>query len=148
VTGDLPRRRVFISFVVEDRHYASLMDAWAANENNEFDFYDERLKVAIGSHDAEYVKSRLRPKIDRASVLMCLIGDTTSQSAWVNWEIEYAKRQGKGLVGVELGGKMPRPSQISDSGAIFVPYSKDEVLRGIERSATTEKTSGDWVFSE
>ena len=111
MTGDLPRRRVFISFVVEDRHYASLMDAWAANENNEFDFYDERLKVAIGSHDAEYVKSRLRPKIDRASVLMCLIGDTTSQSAWVNWEIEYAKRQGKGLVGVELGGKMPRPSQ-------------------------------------
>jgi hypothetical protein len=92
-------RRVFLSFQYEDVDYANLMAAWSANENDDFQMYNERLKVAVDSENAEYIKRRLRPKIDRSSVLLCIIGAGTSGSEWVNWEISYAKWQ-RGLVGV------------------------------------------------
>jgi len=42
----------------------------------------------------------LKPRIDRASVLVVLITPDTANSWWVNWEIEYAAKQGKHIVGV------------------------------------------------
>ena len=140
------KRRVFISFEVEDRHYASLMDAWSANDNDDFDMYDERLKVAVDSSNADYVKSKIHPKISRASVLVCLIGKTAYKSGWVKWEIDYAKKEGKGLVGVRLNGGNRRPPSLDDSGAVFVAYEKVEIQRAIEWAATAGKTSGNWAY--
>ena len=147
MTSEKPKRRVFISFMVEDRKYADLMAAWSANENDDFAMYDERLKVAIDSRDADYIKSKLRPKIDRASVLVCLIGEKTSGSKWVNWEIEYAQNQDKRLVGVKLADNVARPSQVTGVGAIFVSYKKDEIQRAIEWAVTSTKKEKDWVFT-
>jgi hypothetical protein len=123
------------------------MAAWSANENDDFAMYDERLKVAIDSRDADYIKSKLRPKIDRASVLVCLIGEKTSGSKWVNWEIEYAQNQDKRLVGVKLADNVARPSQVTGVGAIFVSYKKDEIQRAIEWAVTSTKKEKDWVFT-
>src|SRR5438128_1379931 len=122
MTNQSTVRRVFTSFAYEDLNYTNLVGAWSANDNDEFNVYEERLKVAVNSKDADYIKSKLRSKIDRCSVLLCIIGPTTSASAWVNWEIEYAKSKAKGLVGVETVTNVKHPSEISNSGAIFVPY--------------------------
>lgn len=141
------KRRVFISFEVEDRHYAGLMDAWSANDNDDFDMYDERLKVAVDSNNADYVKTKIRPKISRATVLVCLIGRTTYQSEWVTWEIDYAKKEGKGLVGVRLRGGNRIPASIDDSGAVFVAYKEREIQKAIEWAATAGKTSENWTYN-
>ena len=138
--------RVFISFQYEDLHYASLMDAWCANDNDEFDMYNERLKVAVNSRDADYIKQRIRPKINRASVLMCLIGGATSKSDWVNWEIATAKQKSSGLVGVELKSGNAHPTEINDAGAVFVPYQKEQILKAIAWAATSGKISGDYRY--
>lgn len=124
-------KRVFISFQNEDRRYADLIDAWAANDNDDFNLYNERLRVAVNSAQAEYIKSRLRPKIDRASVLLCIIGSGTAASDWVNWEIAYAKQKGRTLVGVLIAPQNSRPREIQNAGATFVPYEKDAILRAI-----------------
>ncbi len=139
-------RRVFLSFRYEDVDYANLVAAWSANENNDFQMYNERLTIAVNSQDAEYIKRRLRPKIDRASVLLCIIGSGTYTSDWVNWEISYAKGQ-KALVGVLLELSNKRPHEITNAGAIFVPYKKDDMAKAIEWAATSNKTAGDWQFN-
>ena len=144
----IPRRRVFTSFEYGDLRYATLPEAWSANENDDFGFYRERLRVAVSSRDADYIKSRLRPKIRRASVLLCLIGEKTAGSSWVNWEIAYAKQAGKGLVGVLIKAGLTKPREIRDSGAVFVHYSRSEILRAINWAATAGKTSGDWTFKK
>ena len=146
--GEPTKRRVFISFQYEDLKHASLIGAWSANENNDFSIYNERLKVAVDSTNAEYVKRQLRPKIDRASVLVCLVGPTTSKSSWVNWEINYARASGKGLVGVVLSEGNPRPAQLKNVGAMFVPYERAEMERATEWAATNQKDSGDWIFKK
>lgn len=55
----------------------------------------------------DYIKNEiLAPRIDACSALVVYITPDTKGSEWVNWEIEYAYKQGKTIVGVwELGSK-------------------------------------------
>lgn len=57
------------------------------------------------AHNEEYIKSMIRPQIDWAGTTVVLIGRDTSKSQYVNWEIEYAARKGKRIVGVYLPGQ-------------------------------------------
>jgi hypothetical protein len=139
-------RRVFVSFQYEDVHYANLMDAWAANENNDFSFYSTRLKVAVESSDGAYIRRVLKEKISRARVLVCLIGGGTAGSPWVTWEIGTAKELSKGLVAVMLKPGNRKPTAITDSGAVFVPYGQPEIERAIEWAADAGKKSGDFSY--
>jgi len=55
----------------------------------------------------DYIKHDiLAPRIDACSTLVVYLTPDTKSSDWVNWEIEYAYKQGKTIVGVwELGSK-------------------------------------------
>jgi hypothetical protein len=141
------RYRVFISFQMENLNHANLIDAWSANENDDFEMYNERLRVAVNSTQADYVKSRIRPRIDRASVLLCLIGATTYKSSWVDWEITYAKSKSKGLVGMMLQPQNTKPSAIVNAGAVFVPYDQDEIAKAVDWAATARASSGDYSYN-
>ena len=53
----------------------------------------------------EYIKSEiLAPRIQWASVLVVLVSPETRTSSWVDWEIEYAHKLGKRIVGVWVRG--------------------------------------------
>lgn len=51
--------------------------------------------------DPDYIKSKiLAPQIDWAGVFITYITPNTKGSPWVDWEIEYAVKQGKRIIGV------------------------------------------------
>jgi len=53
----------------------------------------------------DYIKSEiLAPQIRWASTLLVYITPKTKDSEWVNWEIEYAEKLGKRIVGVYAHG--------------------------------------------
>lgn len=53
----------------------------------------------------DYIKSDiLAPQIRWASTLLVYVTPKTKNSEWVNWEIEYAEKQGKRIVGVYAHG--------------------------------------------
>ena len=53
----------------------------------------------------EYIKAEvLAPQIQWASTLVVYITPDTKDSEWVNWEIEYAEKLGKRIVGVYASG--------------------------------------------
>jgi hypothetical protein len=53
----------------------------------------------------DYIKSQiLAPQIQWASTLVVYITPATKNSEWVNWEIEYAAKLGKRIVGVYAQG--------------------------------------------
>jgi len=55
--------------------------------------------------DPDYIKSQvLAPQIQWASTLVVYITPETKSSEWVNWEIEYAEKLGKRIVGVYAHG--------------------------------------------
>ena len=53
-----------------------------------------------------YIKSEiLAPRIQQCSTLVVYISPETKDSDYVNWEIEYAHKQGKRIVGVWADGE-------------------------------------------
>lgn len=51
--------------------------------------------------DPDYIKQQiLAPQIEWASTLVVYVSPDTKHSEWVNWEIEYANKLGKRIVGV------------------------------------------------
>jgi MTH538 TIR-like domain (DUF1863) len=63
-------KRVFISFRHEDKQQINGLRLLAANQKFDIEFYDESLRTAIDSTNAPYVRSKIREKINRTSVLI------------------------------------------------------------------------------
>jgi len=130
-------RRIFISFKIEDRPKVEGFRLLARNPNVDFDFYDESVRAPFDSTNAEYIRRQIREKLQRCSVTVCLIGATTYQSRWVDWEIRESARLGKGLVGVRLKDTYgPVPRALQDLGAGIVSWDIGQIERAIEGAAT------------
>ena len=84
------KKRVFLSFVEEDRMQVQGLRLLKDNPDYALEFYDESVRVAVDSSDADYVKRVIREKIRRCSVTVCLIGITTHKKRWVDWELRMS----------------------------------------------------------
>lgn len=102
--GDIPKN-VFLSHVHED-------DAEVANFRDLLDRHGYEVRDSSVTTDKpndakspEYIKSAiLAPRIQWASCVIVLISPDTHTSDWVDWEIEYAQKQDKRIVGVFVRG--------------------------------------------
>ena len=100
------RKHVFISHVHED-------DAGLSNIKNLLASCGMEIRDAsINSSNpneakaVDYIKTGiLAPRIQWASTLLVYITPHTKNSEWVNWEIEYAHKLGKRIVGVWANGE-------------------------------------------
>jgi hypothetical protein len=66
------------------------------------------------AHDENHIKSSiLAPRIRQSSTLVVYISRETKNSPWVDWEIEYAHKHDKRIVGVWADGE--RGCEVPDS---------------------------------
>jgi len=94
-------KNVFVSHVHEDdKGLQKLKDLLAKNGMviRDASITSEKENQA---KSPDYIKNKiLGPRIDWAGVFIVYITPSTKQSEWVDWEIEYAHRQGKRIVGI------------------------------------------------
>lgn len=96
-----PKKRIFISFIYDDdNRYFNLLHAWSKNKDFDLEFYSESVREAFDSQNADYIKGQITPKIQRASITLCLASQNTHSSRWVNWEIEESIKQSNELIAV------------------------------------------------
>lgn len=112
-------KRVFLSYASEDIPQVRGLKLLAANPNYDLDFYDESLDTAIDSTNASYIKQVIKDKIVRSSVTVCLIGKTTYQSKWVDWELETSADARNKIIAMALKGI---------NSAVLPKLIKDKVL--------------------
>jgi len=115
------KKRVFLSFIEEDKEMVAGLRLLAANPNFDLEFYDESVRTAIESSDAEYVKRRIREKIYRTTVTVCLISERTHASRWVDWELSESETEGSAIVAMALKGvdSAVLPSLVKKRGLPF-----------------------------
>lgn len=70
----------------------------AANDKLDIEFYDESVRTAVDSDDAKYIKSKIREKIARTSVTVCMVSALTHASKSVDWELEESFAKGNKLI--------------------------------------------------
>src|SRR6266540_2956517 len=98
-------KNIFISHVHEDDDLLPKLKELIAKAG--MDVRDGSIHSAKPNEaqSEQYIKNDiLAPRIGWASTLVVLITHDTAQSWWVNWEIEYAVKQGKTVVGVFAQG--------------------------------------------
>lgn len=100
-------KNVFVSHIhLDDAGLPDLMDL-LGKHGMEARNYSITSDKENNAKSPDYIKNEiLSPRIDACSTLVVYITPDTKDSDWVNWEIEYAYKQDKNIVGVwELGSK-------------------------------------------
>ena len=94
-------RNVFISHVHKDDHGLQKLKDLLSPKG--MDVRDSSIHTGKFNNatDEHYIKTQiLAPAINWAGVFICYVSPQTKNSEWVNWEIEYAAKQGKRIIGV------------------------------------------------
>lgn len=125
-------KKVFISYDYDyDKHYRYLLSAWDANTAFDFDFEDHSTPY-IDSQDAGRIKAAISRRMADAQCLLVIVGEKTSHSTWVAWEIEKAKDLGLSLVGVKVKGSYTTPAALLDVGTHWArAFDRDPIVAAI-----------------
>ncbi|TIS47300.1 TIR domain-containing protein [Mesorhizobium sp.] len=82
----------------------------------------------------DYIKREiLSPRIEWAGTVVVLITPDTKHSDWVNWEIEYAHKLGKRIVGVWDHGEhgCEPPEALDEYANAVVPWRAEQIIDAI-----------------
>jgi hypothetical protein len=134
-------RHVFISFAFEDEDKVNLLRAQAANDKTQLEFDDFSLKDAINSKSEDYIKQKIRERIDRVSVTAVYLTPDSATSRWVEWEITESLKRGKGVIGVYQGDAPPAqlPSAFREHGLNTVKWAHQDLMQAIDTANKTRK---------
>lgn len=127
-------RNVFISHIHEDD--AGLADLKTLLAGKGMSIRDGSINSAKpnNANSPDYIKSAiLAPNIKWASTLLVYITPETKNSDWVNWEIEYAAKQGKIIVGVwERGSHQCEvPEALDQYGHAIVGWNAQKIIDAV-----------------
>ena len=106
---------------------------------------DGSIKESEPNHakDEAYIKQRIMaPQIQWAGCMVVLIGPKTASREWVDWEIEYAMKKGKRIVGVFLQGAIDSdiPQALLEYGNALVGWNSGKIAEAISGKNVWLKT--------
>lgn len=127
-------RNVFISHIHEDDD--GLKDLKTLLAKNGLQIRDGSITSdkPNNASNEEYIKREiLAPRINWAGVLIVYITAETKQSQWVDWEIEYAQKNGKQIVGVWARGanKTDVPEALEKYADAVVGWDSGQIIDAI-----------------
>lgn len=96
--------------------------------------------------DPNYIKSQiLAPAINWAGVFICYVSPQTKDSEWVNWEIEYAAKQDKRIVGIWAHGEKEceLPAALKEHGDALVGWNGTSIIDAINGADNWEGPKGE-----
>ena len=128
------QKNVFISHIHEDDsgldNLKSLLNKNGLTAND----YSITSDKENNAKSENYIKSEiLAPRINACSAMVVYITPETKGSKWVNWEIEYAAKQDKTIVGVwEEGSKgCELPSALEELNDAIVGWTGNLIVSAI-----------------
>ena len=127
-------KNIFISHIHEDDHRLPALKEILAKHGCEVRDSSIDSSKPNNATSPEYIKHQiLAPRIQWAGVMAVLISPDTKDSEYVTWEIEYALRQGKRIVGIwdhgESGCEIPEA--LDEFANAVVPWRGERMVEAI-----------------
>jgi MTH538 TIR-like domain (DUF1863) len=142
-------KNVFISHIHEDDQLVADMKSLLAERGSTLRNASITKDRPNHARDEDYIKSSiLAPGIEWAGTLVVIISPQTRDHWWVDWEIEYAKRLGRRIVGVWAHGdaECDVPDALKRYGDAVVGWQADRIHDAIcGRINDWETSSGERV---
>ena len=99
-------KNIFISHIHEDDTGLGKLKSLLKDNGMSTRDYSVSKDNPNNAHSESYIKSEiLAPRIRQSSTLAVYISPETKSSSWVDWEVEYAHKQDKRIVGVWAHGE-------------------------------------------
>ena len=127
-------KNVFISHIHEDDEGLDDLKNLVARHGMVAKDYSITSDKENNAKAEDYIKNGiLAPRIDACSTMVVYITPDTKKSEWVSWEIEYAHKREKIIVGVwELGSKgCEIPDALDQYGHAIVGWNGNKIVYAI-----------------
>lgn len=93
------RKRVFISFAIEDAEYRDYLVEQAKNKRSPFYFVDMSVKKKW--KQSEW-RDKCRTKIRRCHGVIALLSNNTFHAGGARWEMKCARQEGVKIIGMHI----------------------------------------------
>jgi hypothetical protein len=130
----MTKKTVFISYDYDnDRHYKNLLVAWDANKEFYFSFYDASVDVSIDSDDAAAIKRVISARINSVTHFLCIVGEETFKSKWIEGELDKAVELKKKMVAVKTAKDNTTPTGLYGVGATWaLSYTFEAIKKALD----------------
>jgi hypothetical protein len=128
-------KNIFISHIHEDDPVLKDLKDLLVRNGREFRDGSIDSSKPNEAKDPDYIKNGiLAPRIKWAGVMVVLLSPDTCTSSYVDWEIEYAHKQGKRIVGVWCQGDKgcEVPENLEKYADAVVGWQAERVLDAID----------------
>jgi hypothetical protein len=131
-------RRVFLSFSWEDSLKVKGLLAELYKLPCALDLYEGSLDLDSESEAAIPVKQAIGEKISSCSITVCLIGNNTHLSNWVDIELKKSRNKGNKIIAMALKGvtSVVLPQVIKEENITFYPWDIKRLGGLIEEKIT------------
>jgi len=127
---NLPKKRVFISFHMENEAQIKLLRHQARSDNFNLEFTDYSVKEPFDGNWKRKCEERIR----QSSVVVCMIGAETYKRPAVIWELNKAYEMGKPVVGVRIHKNRndPIPTTLLRNKAKIINWNMEEIQNALD----------------
>jgi len=91
--------------------------------------------LSVPEHDPldtdQVLQKNLRDQIRPADVMLVLAGMYTARSAWMDWEMAFARRIGTHIIGVRPWGNVQAPVIVQRNAAEIVGWNMTTIVAAI-----------------
>jgi hypothetical protein len=95
-------KRLFLTFSEDDTAKVKKLLGDLTQAASELDFYDDQLPQDFESEEAIEVKRKIGEKIVQSDITLCLIGENTHKSKWVDCCLRKSRNKGNKIIAMAL----------------------------------------------
>jgi len=124
-------KRVYLSFSDEDAPKVKNLLPQLLSPEYELDFYEGPLDMDIDAPSAEAIKRVIGEKIVKCNMAVCLIGENTHKSKWVDSQLAKNRNKGNRIIAMALRKTESAvlPAVIKEENLTFYPWDPQRLKR-------------------
>lgn len=111
------KKKIFVSFAIEDKKYRDFLVAQAKNERTPFSFVDMSVKEPW---EQKVWKDKCRAKIQKCDGMIMLLSKNTWHAGGARWEVKCAREEKVPVIGMHIkkGDKGAKPPELNGKKVI------------------------------
>ena len=91
--------------------------------------------LSVPEHDPldtnEMLQKNLRDQVRPADVMLVLAGMYSARSGWIDWEMAFARRIGKSIIGIKPRGNVQLPVVVQKNADEIVGWNTNTIVSAI-----------------
>ena len=118
-----------MSFAPEDLSKAEKLISLLCCQDYELDFYEKPLDLDFDAEGSEAISREIGEKIAKCNIAVCLIGENTHKSKWVDSQLRKNRNKGNKIIAMALKGveSAVLPEVVKEEFLTFYPWDPQKL---------------------